>query len=170
MMSGPITRETFILAEEAMKIATRLPTMWVIDGDDLKEVPVPSSVKETGTLPEGYTYGHRYWLIWFRRQCDLTCNVSTRIVRFHHRPPYARRVYEGRGIQWSRVSWDWHTYHVANWKTPVLLIRNSLKRSKRSSTARTILPLFQFQSMRAYVSLVLIFSLLLTTASHNLEA
>lgn len=60
MMSGPITRETFILAEEAMKIATRLPTMWVIDGDDLKEVPVPSSVKETGTLPEGYTYGQGY--------------------------------------------------------------------------------------------------------------
>ena len=62
-MSGTITRETFIVVEEAMKIATRLPTMWVKDGDELKEVPVPSSVKETGTLPEGYTYGKGYWLL-----------------------------------------------------------------------------------------------------------
>ena len=62
-MSGPITRGTFILAEEAMKNASQLPTIWVIYGDDIKEVPVPSFVKETGTLPEGYTYGQAYWLL-----------------------------------------------------------------------------------------------------------
>lgn len=62
-MSGTITRESLILVEEVMKIATRLPTMWAVDGDELKEIPVPSSVKETGTLPEGYTYGQRYWLL-----------------------------------------------------------------------------------------------------------
>lgn len=63
-MSGTVTRETFILAEEVMKIAARLPTMWVEDGHDLKEVPVPSSVRKTGTLPEGYTYGQGIdWLL-----------------------------------------------------------------------------------------------------------
>ena len=62
-MSKPITRDTFILAEEAMKIAVQLPTMWIKDGDEIKEVPVPSSVKETGALPEGYTYGQRHWLL-----------------------------------------------------------------------------------------------------------
>ena len=51
-MSGTFTRETFILADEAMKIATRLPTMWVEDGDELKQVPVPLSVKETGRSEE----------------------------------------------------------------------------------------------------------------------
>ena len=46
------------MAKEATKIASQLPTMWVADGDDdVKEVPVPPSVKETGVLPEGYTYG-----------------------------------------------------------------------------------------------------------------
>ena len=85
-MSGPITRETFISAEQAMKNASQLPKMWVIDGDDIKEVPVPSSVKKTGILPEGYTYGQGLLATFFEftDKC-LICflNVPTWIVRFH---------------------------------------------------------------------------------------
>lgn len=57
-MSRPITRETFISEEEALKIAVQLPKMWIVDDeDDLKEVSVPAYVRKTGKLPEGYTYG-----------------------------------------------------------------------------------------------------------------
>jgi len=58
IIARTITRETFI-ADNLTKIAVELPTMFVFgdDGETVKEVPVPASIKATGTLPEGFTIG-----------------------------------------------------------------------------------------------------------------
>jgi len=58
IIARTITRETFI-ADNLTKIVVELPTMFVFgdDGETVKEVPVPASIKATGTLPEGFTIG-----------------------------------------------------------------------------------------------------------------
>jgi hypothetical protein len=48
----------FISSDHA-KIAAARPTMFKAsaDGEDITEVPVPASVRETGIIPDGYSVG-----------------------------------------------------------------------------------------------------------------
>lgn len=57
-MSTLITRETFISSDH-VKVAVANPTMIKLsaDGEGIEEVPVPASIRETGTLPDGYSVG-----------------------------------------------------------------------------------------------------------------
>ena len=57
-MSTPLTRETFI-SSDYIKIAATQAAMFkaTADGEGVEEVPVPSSVRETGTIPDGYSIG-----------------------------------------------------------------------------------------------------------------
>ena len=56
-----LTRETFISADY-IKIAATQATMFraTADGEGVEEVPVPSSVRETGIIPDGYSVGESF--------------------------------------------------------------------------------------------------------------
>ena len=58
LMPTPLTREMFI-SPDYVKVAASRPTMFKAtpDGKGISEVPVPTSVKETSTIPEGYSVG-----------------------------------------------------------------------------------------------------------------
>jgi len=58
--SAPIllTREMFI-SPNYVKIAASRPTIYkaTADGKGVTEVPIPANVRETGTIPDGYSVG-----------------------------------------------------------------------------------------------------------------
>ena len=56
--TSELTRELFI-SPDHVKIAATQSVMYKItaDGEDVQEVPVPASVRATGTIPDGYTVG-----------------------------------------------------------------------------------------------------------------
>lgn len=53
-----LTRETFT-SSDYLKIAATQATMFktTADGEVVEEVPVPARVRETGTIPDGYSVG-----------------------------------------------------------------------------------------------------------------
>jgi len=54
----PLTREDFI-SSMTLELATNLPVMYVLsEGQEgMSKIPTPSSVRENGKLPDGYTIG-----------------------------------------------------------------------------------------------------------------
>ncbi|KIM35507.1 hypothetical protein M413DRAFT_32450 [Hebeloma cylindrosporum] len=56
MATTPLTRETFISADY-IKIAATQSTMFnaTENGEGVEEVPAPASVRETGTIPDGFS-------------------------------------------------------------------------------------------------------------------
>ena len=60
-MPTPLTRETFI-SSDYIKIAATQAAMfkYTADREGVEEVPVPSSVRETGTIPDGYSVGESF--------------------------------------------------------------------------------------------------------------
>jgi len=56
-----ITRETFI-SSDYLKIAVTQGTMFKVtpDDKDVEEMPIPASVRESGTIPDGYSVGESF--------------------------------------------------------------------------------------------------------------
>ena len=59
-MPTPLTRETFISSDYIKIAATQAAMFKATDGEGVEEVPVPSSVRETGTIPDGYSVGESF--------------------------------------------------------------------------------------------------------------
>jgi hypothetical protein len=47
------------ISPDYVKIAASRPTMYIAraDGKGVTEVPIPANVRETGTIPDGYSVG-----------------------------------------------------------------------------------------------------------------
>lgn len=58
-MPRTLTRETFISPDHA-KIAATQAAMYNVTADGVEEVPVPASVRESGSIPDGYTVGSSF--------------------------------------------------------------------------------------------------------------
>lgn len=56
-----LTQETFI-SSDYLKIAVTQGTMFkaTADDEDVEEIPIPESVRESGIIPDGYSVGESF--------------------------------------------------------------------------------------------------------------
>ena len=73
------TRDSFISNDHVRIAIEGLKTIWSQDGveGDLKEVPMPPSIKETGLLPEGYCVGMSFCFIIIIKNVFITNKLTS---------------------------------------------------------------------------------------------
>jgi len=100
-MPTPLTRETF-MSSDYLRIAATQAAMFkaTTDGEGIEEVSVPASVRETGTIPDGYSVGES-----FRYTQNLLLNSR---FRLRSRPSYRHRFTQKTRDHLSRVRTSHH--------------------------------------------------------------